>query len=124
MPQLESSQHTGGNNKITRLINLEEVARALGRDEDVIAKYLSIELSTPCKSSKKYNGDYMLNGAFSKSELGEKILSFTKEYVTCGHCSNPETVFHKSKGARYLMCKACGNKTVLAVNKFTDFVFK
>jgi translation initiation factor 2 beta subunit (eIF-2beta)/eIF-5 len=122
-PCMEIVHSVGGGGQITKLVNLMDVAKSVNRDCETLAKWLSLDLNSQCKHMKKYDM-YVVSGHISKVDVEHSIDTLIEEYVLCKVCSNPETTFNLSKGKRYLKCKACGQKSELEENKFTNFIFK
>ena len=96
--------------KGTKLVNITEVAKAIGRSPEHIVKFLSYELATSSK-------EYILSGSHSESSIKEKLYQFIAKYVQCFTCNNPETKMEKTKkNTIILMCKACGAKNAVDMN--------
>lgn len=104
MPALETSIQ--GRNKRTVLLNLFDIAEALGRITDEIIKYLSSRIgtsSTPCS----------IKGEHSTHTLQELLQDYIETYVICGVCKVPETYYKVKSHRIYLKCTACGGKTIV-----------
>ncbi len=97
--------HLEGNKTI--LVNLKQIAKNLGRDENHLLKYLLRELATPGKFEKDR---VILGTKVSASAINKKIKKYASEYVFCSECSKPETKLVEEKGITYLRCQACGAK--------------
>ena len=85
----------------TEILNVPALARSLGRPVDCILAFLKYSLNTSVYEKK---GRYYLQGHFSKLNLDD----FIGTYVTCGVCTNPETVLIVKKRLLYTDCRACG----------------
>ena len=92
----------------TLIVNVDNIAKSLGRTTNDLIKFIKINLSTSV--SKKG-----LRGVWSVNEIDEAINLFIKYFILCKHCSNPETTTKN-----ILICKACSNKTVISCNKITS----
>jgi len=110
MPKLITKIEGKGNGIKTKLVNITEVAKAIGRSPEHIVKFLSYELATSSK-------EYILSGSHSESSIKEKLYQFIAKYVQCFTCNNPETKMEKTKkNTIILLCKACGAKSAVDMN--------
>lgn len=98
--------HTVVRNGCTELSNLEQVAREIDRDPDVLVKFFSQTLG--CRAKNKY----VLSGTHLVADLQAHLYRFIEELVLCPSCRNPETTFRGGKTSLVLMCRACGNQCV------------
>lgn len=98
--------HLEGNKTV--IINLGQIAKDLGREQNHLLKYLLRELATP----GKYVRDRAIFGAkIAASTINKKIKKYASEFVYCSECSKPDTKLVEEKGGIiYLKCLACGVK--------------
>ncbi|KXA92120.1 translation initiation factor IF-2 subunit beta [candidate division MSBL1 archaeon SCGC-AAA259E17] len=92
----------------TTLKNLGSIASELGRDPNLLMKYLLKELGT---AGNREGDNGMFQGKFTKGELQERIDSFTEEYVLCDECGRPDTELIKEGRVTMLKCDACGARS-------------
>ena len=105
--------------KGTKLVNITDVAKAIGRNPKYIMKFMSFNLSTGMKT------DDILAGSHTEETLREVLYKFISLYVQCYTCHNPETVQEKYKKNLTLVCKACGAKSVVDPDdKLTKYILK
>ena len=98
--------HLEGNKTV--LINLNKIAKDLGRDIDHLLKYLLRELATP---GKIIRGRVILGTKVSAVKINKKIKKYASEFVFCSECNKPDTELVEEKGGIiYLKCLACGAK--------------
>ncbi len=97
--------HLEGNKTI--LVNLNKIAKTLGREEQHLMKYLLRELATP---GKKVGFRVILGSKVAASVINKKINKYVSEFVYCSECNKPDTILTEEKGINYLKCNACGNK--------------
>ena len=114
MPKLVVKVETKG----TKLVNITEVSKAIGRKPDIIMKFMSFKLSTGVKND-------ILAGTHTQEVLKEGLYKFISKFVQCYTCHNPETVQEKHKKKLVLVCKACGVKSVVDPDdKLTKYILK
>ena len=108
MPKLQSKVEGRGNGVKTNVMNMVEVAKALGRPASYTTKYFGCALG----AQSRYNegsGLSIVNGAHNTQELAQTLEGFIKTFVQCYKCGNPETVMAVDKRENITMtCKACG----------------
>lgn len=94
----------------TKISNLSEIAKKLGREEDHLMKYISKRLATQVSRA----GDkVVLKGVFSREQLNIMVDQYMKEYVICPTCKRPDTKLVREKDLLYLVCMACGSRTAV-----------
>jgi len=104
MPLIEVKYETK-NNK-THLLNLASVAKALGREPEIVCKFFELEVGTG------RIGAYILKGHQDAIKLQLLLNKFISDMVLCDKCSNPETKIDISGSGRlYKICKACGERS-------------
>merc|ERR1719420_2645680 len=108
MPKLQSKVEGRGNGVKTNVMNMVEVAKALGRPASYTTKYFGCALG----AQSRYNegsGLSIVNGAHNTQELAQTLEGFIKTFVQYYKCGNPETVMAVDKRENITMtCKACG----------------
>jgi len=121
MPALVTQIEGKGNGIKTVLLNIDKVASALGRPENIIIKYFSIEIGAQCCIEKRF-----INGSHDQSHLQKLIHQFIDLYVLCPICNLPETdlsLSHTKNSVKH-KCSACGAKTAInSDNKFCKYLF-
>lgn len=98
-------QEGSGNGKVSVLINLDSIAKDLGRKSKQIVSFLSKLNAT---SYQQKNKCYYLRGHFEESFLNNQIQLFINKFILCKTCGNPETTDEIES-----VCLACGS-----LNKF------
>ncbi len=92
----------------TTLKNLRSIANELDRDPDHLMKYLLNELGT---AGNREEAKGVFQGKYRKSEVQERIDSYTEEYVLCSECKRPDTKLVKEDRVKMLKCEACGARS-------------
>lgn len=92
----------------TTLKNLKSIADDLGRNPDHLMKYLLNELGT---AGNREGSKGVFQGKYRKSEVQERIDSYTDEYVLCSECGRPDTKLVKEGRVNMLKCDACGARS-------------
>jgi len=125
MPKLQSVVEGRGNGVKTNIVNMVEIAKALGRPPSYTTKYMGVELGAQSKFSET-SGQSLVNGAHDSRTLSEVLEGFIKKFVQCYACGNPETVIEvDKKGFITLTCKACGHVSdVDPMHKLNTFIIK
>lgn len=109
MPSIIAKVEGKGNGIKTVIVNMVEVAKALGRPPTYTCKYFGCELGAQTQFDIK-NDRYIVNGSHDAQKLQDLLDSFIKKFVLCQECENPETTLIIKKGTIGLVCKACGNQ--------------
>lgn len=111
MPKLIAKVEGKGNGIKTVIVNMPEVAKALGRPPIYPTKFFGAELGAQIQFDQK-NERFIVNGAHDCEKLQNILDGFIRKYVLCSKCDNPETdliVRSRGKQADLLAkCKACG----------------
>jgi translation initiation factor 2 beta subunit (eIF-2beta)/eIF-5 len=90
------------NNGLIILENLNIVADAINRDQNIVISYLKRKLNTTINVK---NGKYSIRLSTNVDiDFDDLIENFIEENVICKKCGNPETFLQKN----CIICKACG----------------
>ncbi|CAN8303348.1 unnamed protein product [Cochlearia groenlandica] len=125
MPRMMTKIEGRGNGIKTNVVNMFEIAKALGRPAAYTTKYFGCELGAQSKFDEK-NGTSLVNGAHDTSKLAGLLENFIKKYVQCYGCGNPETEILVTKTQMLqLKCAACGYISDVDMrDKLTSFILK
>lgn len=126
MPRINAKVEGKGNGIKTVIVNMAEVAKALGRPATYPTKYFGCELGAQTQYDTK-NERFIVNGSHDASKLQELLDGFIRKYVLCPECDNPETelLVSAKKGTISQGCKACGFHGPLEVNhKVNTYILK
>ncbi|KAG7656508.1 Armadillo-type fold [Arabidopsis suecica] len=125
MPRMMTKIEGRGNGIKTNVVNMVEIAKALGRPAAYTTKYFGCELGAQSKFDEK-NGTSLVNGAHDTSKLAGLLENFIKKYVQCYGCGNPETEILITKTQMLqLKCAACGFLSDVDMrDKLTSFILK
>ncbi len=125
MPKLQSRVEGRGNGVKTNVVNMVDIAKALGRPASYTTKYFGCELGAQSRFSED-SGQSLVNGAHDSRTLSEVLEGFIKKFVQCYACGNPETVIEVDKREFItLTCKACGHvSSVDPRHKLNTFIIK
>ena len=88
----------------TFIKNFKDIAKALRRDPDHVAKFLFIELAVP----GSLGNELLVQGKFSKDIINRKIEMYVKEFVLCEECGKPDSSLIKTDRLYTFKCEACG----------------
>ncbi len=91
--------------KTTVVKNLGELAKAVGRDTDLLSKYLIKEMGTAGTHDAQF---LTLKGVFRESQIQERFDAFLEEFVLCSECKRPDTKIMREERINFLVCEACG----------------
>lgn len=126
MPRLQAKVEGKGNGIKTVIVNMAEVAKAIGRPPTYPTKYFGCELGAQTKLDHK-NDRYIVNGSHDVNKLQDLLDGFIRKFVLCPECDNPETdlIVSAKKGTIQQGCKACGFHGLLQFNhKLNTFILK
>lgn len=124
MPRLEAKVEGRGNGIKTRIVNMEDIAKALHRDPAYITKFFGCELGAQTKENSKVS-TYIVNGQHDTKELDSKLDLFIQNWVLCKECGLPETDLAVSKGFIYEICNACGKRNRCDMNhRLATYILK
>ncbi|XP_039248292.2 eukaryotic translation initiation factor 5-like [Styela clava] len=111
MPSILAKVEGKGNGIKTVIVNMVDIAKALGRPPTYACKYFGCELGAQTQFDIK-NDRYIVNGSHDAPKLQDLLDTFIKKYVLCQQCDNPETTLVVKKGTIGLICKACGDQSM------------
>jgi translation initiation factor 2 subunit 2 len=97
------STYTEGNK--TFILNFKEICDVLNREPNQVMKFLLRELAT---SGLVQGNRAIFQGNFPDSSLEDLVKRYTREYVLCPLCGQPDTVLKKEGRVIILTCEACG----------------
>lgn len=125
MPKMMTKIEGRGNGIKTNVVNMVDIAKALGRPPAYTTKYFGCELGAQSKFDEK-TGTSLVNGAHDTSKLAGLLENFIKKYVQCYGCGNPETEILITKTQMLqLKCAACGFISDVDMrDKLTSFILK
>lgn len=126
MPRIQAKVEGKGNGIKTVIVNMIEVAKAIGRPATYPTKYFGCELGAQTQFDFK-NERFIVNGSHDASKLQDLLDGFIRKYVLCPACDNPETelLVNAKKGTISQGCKACGHHGLLETNhKLNTYILK
>ncbi|XP_050307954.1 eukaryotic translation initiation factor 5 [Anthonomus grandis grandis] len=126
MPRLQAKVEGKGNGIKTVIVNMAEVAKAIGRPPTYPTKYFGCELGAQTLFDFK-NERFIVNGSHDAVKLQDLLDGFIRKFVLCPECENPETelLVSTKKNTVTQGCKACGYHGLLISNhKLMTFILK
>ncbi|MEM0381924.1 MAG: translation initiation factor IF-2 subunit beta [Nitrososphaerota archaeon] len=94
--------------KQTVILNFRQLADALGREPQHLARFIFKETGRP----GTLDGDRaVLSGRVNDEELGKLLQLYFREFVKCPVCGGIDTKIVSEKRFRFLVCEICGAKT-------------
>ncbi|KAL6504565.1 hypothetical protein OROGR_026488 [Orobanche gracilis] len=125
MPRMITKIEGRGNGIKTNVVNMVDIAKALGRPASYTTKYFGCELGAQSKFDEK-TGTSHVNGAHDTAKLAALLENFIKKFVQCYGCGNPETEIIITKLHMInLKCAACGFISEVDMrDKLTTFIIK
>lgn len=126
MPKLLAKVEGKGNGIKTVIVNMIDVAKAIGCPPTYPCKFFGCELGAQTQFDFK-NDRYIVNGSHDANKLQQLLDVFIKKFILCTECDNPETSLfpNEKKGIIKQTCKACGHQTQLDMrHKLTTFILK
>jgi len=114
MPKLLAKVEGKGNGIKTVIVNMVEIAKALGRPPTYPTKYFGCELGAQTQIDFK-DERFIVNGSHEANKLQDLLDGFIKKFVLCPECDNPETVLavQTKKCTLSQSCKACGHSGII-----------
>lgn len=92
----------------TLVKNFGEIAAALRREPQHLARHLFKELATP---GNIQGSTLIFQRKLTSSFIQEKIVSYVKDFVYCKICGEPDTKFMKEGRITFIQCDACGARS-------------
>ncbi|XP_063385107.1 eukaryotic translation initiation factor 5 isoform X1 [Cydia fagiglandana] len=126
MPRICAKVEGKGNGIKTVIVNMPEVAKALGRPATYPTKYFGCELGAQTQFDYK-NERFIVNGSHDSAKLQDLLDGFIRKFVLCPECDNPETELIVSTKRNTISqgCKACGyHGTLDFSHKLNTFILK
>ncbi|XP_046968209.1 eukaryotic translation initiation factor 5 [Vanessa cardui] len=126
MPRICAKVEGKGNGIKTVIVNMPEVAKAIGRPATYPTKYFGCELGAQTQFDFK-NERFIVNGSHDSAKLQDLLDGFIRKFVLCPECDNPETELIVSTKRNTISqgCKACGYHGPLEFNhKLNTFILK
>jgi translation initiation factor 5 len=126
MPKIIAKVEGKGNGIKTVIVNMPEVAKALGRPPTYPTKYFGCELGAQTQFDAK-NDRFIVNGSHDAGKLQDLLDGFIKRFVLCPECDNPETqlAVKAKQGTIGQRCIACGHGDMIDMrHKLTTFILK
>ncbi|XP_041981398.1 eukaryotic translation initiation factor 5 [Aricia agestis] len=126
MPRICAKVEGKGNGIKTVIVNMVEVAKALGRPATYPTKYFGCELGAQTQFDYK-NERFIVNGSHDSAKLQDLLDGFIRKFVLCPECDNPETELIVSQRRNTISqgCKACGYHGQLEfTHKLNTFILK
>jgi len=109
MPKLLAKVEGKGNGIKTVIVNMVDIAKALGRPPTYPTKYFGCELGAQTQFDFK-DERFIVNGSHEATKLQDLLDGFIRKFVLCPECENPETTLtiQAKKSTLSQTCKACG----------------
>lgn len=126
MPRLLAKVEGKGNGIKTVIVNMSDIAKAIGRPPTYPTKFFGCELGAQTQFDIKADR-FIVNGSHEAGKLQQMLDIFIKKFVLCPGCDNPETVLtvYAKKQTISQSCKACGYNGQLDMrHKLTTFILK
>eukprot|EP00128_Syssomonas_multiformis_P002929 Colp12_sorted_trinity150504_noHs@2595 len=125
MPKLVAKVEGKGNGIKTVVVNMEDIAKSLGRPPSYSTKYFGCELGAQTQMDAA-KSRYVVNGSHDATKLQNLLDGFIKKFVLCQQCENPETTLRIDKQNNiFEKCAACGHKAMVDMtHKLTAFILK
>ncbi|XP_076238745.1 eukaryotic translation initiation factor 5 [Calliopsis andreniformis] len=126
MPRIQAKVEGKGNGIKTVIVNMVDVAKAIGRPATYPTKYFGCELGAQTQFDFK-NERFIVNGSHDATKLQDLLDGFIRKYVLCPACDNPETELMVSSKKMTISqgCKACGYHGLLESNhKLNTYILK
>jgi translation initiation factor 2 subunit 2 len=96
-----------GNKTIFR--NFADYPKVLRRDPNRFLMYLAKELATAASIDAERA---IFIGRKDKQSFGQLIQRYVKDNVICPVCGSPDTHLEKEKRLQFIVCEACGARSV------------
>lgn len=94
----------------TFLRNFVEFPKTFRRDASKVLQYLSKEFATPAQLA----GDKaVFVGKRDPNDFVRLLERYVKEYLECPTCRSPDTKLQRANRLTFLICEACGAKSII-----------
>ena len=93
----------------TYLRNFSDFPKILRRDSAKLLQYLSKEFAVP---AERIGDTAMFIGKRDPDDFTRLLKIYVKDYFECPTCKSPDTRIEKEKRIHFLICEACGAKSV------------
>jgi len=126
MPKLLAKVEGKGNGIKTVIVNMSDVAKAIGCPPTYPCKFFGCELGAQTQFNFK-DDRYIVNGSHEAGKLQTLLDVYIKKFVLCNKCENPETTLlpNERKQTISQTCKACGHQAMLDMrHRLTTFILK
>jgi len=125
MPKLLAKVEGKGNGIKTVIVNMVDIAKALGRPPTYPTKYFGCELGAQTQFDFK-DERFIVNGSHEAGKLQDMLDGFIKKFVLCPECDNPETTLAVTKKVSLMQtCKACGySGQIKGQHKLNTYIIK
>uniref|UniRef100_A0A2P2HXD8 Eukaryotic translation initiation factor 5 n=3 Tax=Hirondellea gigas TaxID=1518452 RepID=A0A2P2HXD8_9CRUS len=126
MPKLVAKVEGKGNGIKTVIVNMVDVAKAIGCPPTYPCKFFGCELGAQTQFDFK-NERYIVNGSHDAGKLQQLLDVFIKKFILCTECENPETTMYpnEKKGLIKQTCKACGHQIQVDMrHKLTTYILR
>lgn len=90
----------------TVISNFNDIAKHLSRDLEHFSKFMLKDLGV--RGEMDNRNQLVLHSRFQPAALNKAVNKYFKQYVECGHCNSPDTVF--TTNGTILKCNACGHQ--------------
>ena len=101
-----------------QLSNLEEISGQLGRELNLLLRFLSSDIGGKIGTKKGHIG-HLIKGGCTIDRIQNAVYRFIDLLVLCPTCANPETQLsrERKKGPVMMGCSACGQNTEIICSK-------
>jgi len=126
MPKLLAKVEGKGNGIKTVIVNMSDVAKAIGCPPTYPCKFFGCELGAQTQFNFK-DDRYIVNGSHEAGKLQTLLDTYIRKFVLCNKCENPETTLlpNEKKQTISQTCKACGHQAMLDMrHRLTTFILK
>lgn len=96
-------------------INPLPICDSIGRDINILIKYLKIKFS--CSLIYDSKNKCITCNKLTDKDIQDAIYEFIEYYVLCPTCQNPETILYNQNNKIKIKCKACSHDELLLNKK-------
>eukprot|EP01096_Ripella_sp_DP13-Kostka_P016449 TRINITY_DN800_c0_g1_i1.p1 TRINITY_DN800_c0_g1~~TRINITY_DN800_c0_g1_i1.p1 ORF type:complete len:410 (-),score=228.03 TRINITY_DN800_c0_g1_i1:33-1148(-) len=109
MPKMLTKVEGKGNGIKTRIVNMNDIAKALHRKPEYVTKFFGCELGAQSKCIEK-TGLSVVNGCHDLEAMNTLLDQYIQKWVLCPNCRLPETDLSvNGKNLIFVDCNACGH---------------